>query len=353
MHISVALDSESTITVPVFHHKLQIFRLICHNEEESSQADILDLIRLPALRSLHLGDIKALDVDDHIFLQFLSHSSTSLRQFSFCGNEAAQLGTHSESWFFAMSKLTDVEFINPQRHFMDSFIFLLNRYAVKTFLTRLQNLRLSGYSFPIDAKLVQALSSICTAAHGVVNLRSFRLIWTDTDSWKLDDAVTAPLERHMARGINIYMGPADRNELLDAIARARIRKRNALDDFIAAHLAMVFPARKLPEDIIRDIFRACLPSYQSPLSLSYESPLLLCFIFSGWRQLALSTPRLWAAVHVAVPNQAKLQVLIEISTAWLNRSGVLPLSICVACSRVWEGTAVAPTLALLTRFSRD
>ncbi|KAJ7450370.1 hypothetical protein FB451DRAFT_1527490 [Mycena latifolia] len=208
---TVARDSETTTTTPITHHKLQNFRLACNNNEESTHADILDLIRLPALRSLQLANIEGLDADDHIFLQFLSHSAASLRQFSFSGSRTARMGAWSKHWFFAMARLAHVEVIHPDSDFTLNFLSLLNRYHEKRFLPHLQTLTLAGYGFPIDRRLIMALSSRCTAAHGAVHLRSFRLIWPDTESWELDDAVTAPLERHIARGINIYMGPPDRN----------------------------------------------------------------------------------------------------------------------------------------------
>ncbi|KAJ6468577.1 hypothetical protein DFH09DRAFT_1222456 [Mycena vulgaris] len=150
-------------------------------------------------------------------------------------------------------------------------------------------------------------------------------------------------------------------ELTDGISRMQkllddlTQKRDALDDFIAAHLAMISPARRLPEDIVRDVFVACLPAHRNPLIISNESPLLLCQICSHWRQLALSTPRLWAAVHVVVPNEPKEQVLAGILDDWLNRSGALPLSISVVFSQTWvdNGHAIARLLlAQLASFSR-
>ncbi|KAJ7675222.1 hypothetical protein B0H17DRAFT_946181, partial [Mycena rosella] len=98
-------------------------------------------------------------------------------------------------------------------------------------------------------------------------------------------------------------------ELSDEISRMQklidelAEKRDALDGFIAAHMAMISPARRLPGDIVRDIFVACLPSHRNPIIASDESPLLLCQICSAWRRLALSTPRLWTSVHVVVPNE--------------------------------------------------
>ncbi|KAJ7486623.1 hypothetical protein FB451DRAFT_1126873 [Mycena latifolia] len=125
------------------------------------------------------------------------------------------------------------------------------------------------------------------------------------------------------------------------------QKQSALDDFINAHLAMVSPARRLPGDIVRAIFVACLPSHRNPVITSDESPLLLCQICSTWRCLALSTPRLWAAVHVVLPQQPKLQVLADILASWLERSGGLPLSISVVLSQTWKFEDDA--LPLLTR----
>ncbi|KAJ7654328.1 hypothetical protein B0H17DRAFT_864853, partial [Mycena rosella] len=84
---------------------------------------------------------------------------------------------------------------------------------------------------------------------------------------------------------------------LKAMLAPLIRKRDELTEFIDSHLALVSPARRLPDDIIREIFTATLPSDHQPKMTSRESPLLISRICSGWRSLALSMPRLWASLH--------------------------------------------------------
>ncbi|KAJ7486606.1 hypothetical protein FB451DRAFT_1553885 [Mycena latifolia] len=170
------------------------------------------------------------------------------------------------------------------------------------------------------------------------NILHTNAVPSDADCQRIRDFLTEP-RRELA-------------DLSDEISRMQklmdelTQKRAALDDFINNHLAMVSPARRVPDDIVRAIFVACLPSLRNPVITSDEPPLLLCQICSPWRRLALSTPRLWAAVHVVLPTQPKLQILVDIVTDWLDRSGALPLSVSVVPSRTW--TREDDALPLLT-----
>ncbi|KAJ6524699.1 hypothetical protein DFH09DRAFT_1189276 [Mycena vulgaris] len=178
------------------------------------------------------------------------------------------------------------------------------------------------------------------------NILHTNAIPSDADCQRIRDFIAGPLKE----AADLTTEIARMQNLIDELTQ----KRDALNDSIAAHLAMVSPARRLPEDIVRDVFVACLPAHRNPFILSNESPLLLCQICSHWRRLALSTPRLWAAVHVVIPKETKAQVLAGLLKDWLNRSGVLPLSISVVFSQVCtrEDDAVSPALGLLTSFSR-
>ncbi|KAJ7022051.1 hypothetical protein C8F04DRAFT_1139261 [Mycena alexandri] len=79
-----------------------------------------------------------------------------------------------------------------------------------------------------------------------------------------------------------------------------------------------------------------------------EAPVLLGRLCSSWRAISLSTPRLWATLHVCEPSndpallpsfkfQTKYDQRLEAMTAWLARSGNCPLSISFQSDFV-EGT---------------
>ncbi|KAJ7135520.1 hypothetical protein C8R46DRAFT_1362010 [Mycena filopes] len=91
-------------------------------------------------------------------------------------------------------------------------------------------------------------------------------------------------------------------------------RRQELKGFIDPHLALVSPARRLPEDIIRSIFVETLPSSRNAALVGSEAPLLLCQICKPWRDVALATPRLWAAIHIVIPHPERVQILADLLT---------------------------------------
>ncbi|KAF8176863.1 hypothetical protein K438DRAFT_1846263 [Mycena galopus ATCC 62051] len=64
-----------------------------------------------------------------------------------------------------------------------------------------------------------------------------------------------------------------------------------------------------------------------------EAPVLLGRICSSWRAISLSTPRLWASLHVVEPGTTTVSFLqkvaqrLEVTKTWLARSGNCPLSL--------------------------
>ncbi|KAJ6564624.1 hypothetical protein B0H19DRAFT_1141566 [Mycena capillaripes] len=104
------------------------------------------------------------------------------------------------------------------------------------------------------------------------------------------------------------------------------RKRDCLETFIDAHLALLSPARRLPQDVIRAVFIASMPTDNAGMTPK-EVPLVLCQICSAWRYVALSTPQLWASIRIVIPRNSKIEQLADGITCWLSRSGILPLSI--------------------------
>ncbi|KAF8199988.1 hypothetical protein K438DRAFT_1822993 [Mycena galopus ATCC 62051] len=119
----------------------------------------------------------------------------------------------------------------------------------------------------------------------------------------------------------------------------RIRELSAQRDEIQAYLdaqkALISHPRRLPADIVREIFVACLPTSRNAVMSTHEAPLLLCRICSAWRTIALSTPRLWASLHLSLDFVLAREARISAATQWLQRSGACLTSISVYGHKQW------------------
>ncbi|KAJ7031003.1 hypothetical protein C8F04DRAFT_1111994 [Mycena alexandri] len=116
-------------------------------------------------------------------------------------------------------------------------------------------------------------------------------------------------------------------------------ERDSVEAFVDAHKALISPARRLPLDIIQEIFVACLPTHRNCVMSASEAPVLLGRICGLWRAISLSTPRLWSKIHVVEPFywhpspllEKKLAQRLETTKIWLERSGQCRLSISLEC----------------------
>ncbi|KAJ7699293.1 hypothetical protein B0H17DRAFT_1049373 [Mycena rosella] len=128
------------------------------------------------------------------------------------------------------------------------------------------------------------------------------------------------------------------------------RERDRLSAYVEAHKALISPVRRLPLDIIQEIFVACVPTHRNCVMSAREAPVLLGRICSSWRSISLSTPRLWARLHVVEPTrpygatstsavfEEKLTQRLETTRTWLGRSGQCPLSLSLESSHDHHGS---------------
>ncbi|KAF9014312.1 hypothetical protein BDQ17DRAFT_1342489 [Cyathus striatus] len=134
-------------------------------------------------------------------------------------------------------------------------------------------------------------------------------------------------------------------------------KRLKLSDLAEQHRALLSPVRRLSRDILEAIFLACFPTDRNPCMSATEAPMLLTQVSSSWRNIAHSTPRLWAAIHIVLPSvntylhfaslaasylserEALLRLKLTQREAgtkeWLERAGTRPLSISIYQSLNW------------------
>ncbi|KAF7357944.1 hypothetical protein MVEN_00841000 [Mycena venus] len=154
---------------------------------------------------------------------------------------------------------------------------------------------------------------------------------TDEEAVEIETLLAEPSLR--LKGLDDEI--AELQRAIDKLAE----ERDSLGAYIAAHKALISPVRRLPLDIIEEIFVACLPTHRNCVMSASEAPVLLGRICSSWRTISLATPRLWAKLHIVQPAlfhhttlgwtlfEEKWVQRLETTKMWLARSGQCPLSI--------------------------
>ncbi|KAJ7022127.1 hypothetical protein C8F04DRAFT_1139081 [Mycena alexandri] len=129
---------------------------------------------------------------------------------------------------------------------------------------------------------------------------------------------------------------ADLQKAIDKLTEERVQ----LSTYVDAHKAILSPVRRLPFDLMQEIFMACIPTHRNCVMSAVEAPVLLGRVCSAWRTMSQSTPRLWARLHIVEPVrfevmpgpnsdafEEKLVQRLETAKTWLGRSGQCPLFI--------------------------
>ena len=104
-------------------------------------------------------------------------------------------------------------------------------------------------------------------------------------------------------------------------------RRDEISTSIENHKALLSPVRRLPDEILAQIFMHCFqhPDYIA-ITDSRRVPLSLAKISSHWRAIALSTQALWSFIYVYL-KESTVQGCLASVTFWLEKSGTHPLSV--------------------------
>jgi hypothetical protein len=114
-------------------------------------------------------------------------------------------------------------------------------------------------------------------------------------------------------------------------------RREHLQTAVDAHRAMVSCARRIPDEILQEIFVNTLPEAYLPQMSSTSVPMVLTHVCRRWRTLAFANTRLWAGLHISeLPDRKWYQArrerkLIHIRE-WLSRARTTPIHL----SFEWE-----------------
>ena len=104
---------------------------------------------------------------------------------------------------------------------------------------------------------------------------------------------------------------------MDHLATERRKLEMSLDE----HRSLVAPIRRIPPEILCEMFMHCLVSVPHSFDVT-KAPLHLTFVCSKWRRVAISTPWLWSYISLY-----KAPIAMELLQIWLLRSGSSPLTL--------------------------
>ncbi|KAJ3527441.1 hypothetical protein NMY22_g9787 [Coprinellus aureogranulatus] len=119
----------------------------------------------------------------------------------------------------------------------------------------------------------------------------------------------APSERELVQIDSFLQSPkrrlADVSAEIESVQRVLDElqtRKTALSKVIHAHEALKNPIRRLPREVLQEIFLHCLPTDHLPTLDNASAPLVLTRVCRAWRTLVQTTPALWSAVHIAIPG---------------------------------------------------
>ncbi|KAJ6458894.1 hypothetical protein DFH09DRAFT_1062962 [Mycena vulgaris] len=118
-------------------------------------------------------------------------------------------------------------------------------------------------------------------------------------------------------------------ESAQSVLRSLLTERDQTHETLEAHRALLSPIRRVPPEVLCEIFLHCLPKTTYIQASVAHCPLLLTQVSSNWRSVALATPALWTSIAVNLTPQSCLPDLRLIET-WIARSGLCPLSFHIA-----------------------
>ncbi|KAF9239821.1 hypothetical protein BU15DRAFT_61745 [Melanogaster broomeanus] len=109
--------------------------------------------------------------------------------------------------------------------------------------------------------------------------------------------------------------------------RARLEEsRSCVRDSMMAHHTLTSSVRRIPPEVLGEIFYHCLPGTPFLTPRNAECPMVLTQVCHLWRAVAMSSPRLWSSVTIHLQKALCTEILPGYDT-WLARAKGVPLSI--------------------------
>ncbi|KAJ7626611.1 hypothetical protein DFH06DRAFT_734822 [Mycena polygramma] len=132
---------------------------------------------------------------------------------------------------------------------------------------------------------------------------------------------------------------------IDSQMRDLMRIQNQERGLIIALKQVVAPIRKLPAELVVEIFTHSL----SP-SFSIKSVLVICQVCAYWRQLAQTTPKLWTALLRLNLRKPASDAYVAMAKTFLERSTPLPIPIAMDYTESCALPLVEVVLSMASRW---
>lgn len=164
-----------------------------------------------------------------------------------------------------------------------------------------------------------ALSSLLNARDQLIKIEEE---WTTAEASQDTDVFFDVLEEHSELTLDRLNADIEAHK---AALLQLASKREATTIAIEDQKSVLSPIRRVPVEVLVEIFLRCLPDDHFVKPSTQSAPLLLTQICQNWRHLSLSIGRLWASISVEI-NKERCSPHPLLIASWLARSGALPLS---------------------------
>ncbi|KAJ3767666.1 hypothetical protein FB446DRAFT_848954 [Lentinula raphanica] len=172
-----------------------------------------------------------------------------------------------------------------------------------------------------------------SAAHA----RKLRSLQSPYSSFFKTNHAASPSERTELEAL-ILEAQQEISEIDSEIPRVRAvldglrARRSEVQEFVDVHRALMAPIRRVPVEMMAMIFVYCLPLDRYPIRSLFEAPLLLTVVCREWREIVITYPPLWNALHIHIApriafNTEELTLRQQGVCGWIARAGALPLSL--------------------------
>ncbi|KAH7887056.1 hypothetical protein F5I97DRAFT_1829519 [Phlebopus sp. FC_14] len=113
---------------------------------------------------------------------------------------------------------------------------------------------------------------------------------------------------------------------LEAILAKLQETKSRVRQSMVSHHALTSPARRVPPEVLGQIFYHCLPKSPYITPRNVECPMVLTQVCRHWRAVAMATPRLWSSLTIHLHRATRDDCRPEYD-AWLARAKSVPLAI--------------------------